>query len=222
MKRHLSADGADSRGIGFTPVLPVGNLRSSVTSWGRRGFSLIEMLVVMALMAILLTLVLQPLVTTFNFTNRAKRSVAVQDAARYAMEVMSREIADAMHVVVAEGDSEPFYYYPGGTPGEGEAVVVRGQGLINVYDNAGKPWGLPMAMIDIVLPHDSLGIEGGGVLQPLVAQHQTVNGSQHPMIVRYFIGLTRPDRRNAAGDPAWWNNIASRGNKPQNLYTLYR
>ena len=219
MKRYLSAD---SRRIRFTPVSTVGHLRSSVTSWGRRGFSLIEMLVVMALMAILMTLVLQPLVTTFNFTNRAKRSVEVQDAARYAMEVMSREIADAMHVVVADGDSEPFYYYPGGTPGEGQAVVVRGQGFINVYDNAGAKWDLPMAMLDIVLPHDSLGLEGGGVLQPLVAQHQTVNGAQHPMIVRYFIGLTRPEPLKAGSPPFWWNNMIGRQNRPQNLYTLYR
>jgi hypothetical protein len=186
------------------------------------------MLVVMAIMAILMGLVLQPLVTTFNFTNRAKRTVEVQDAARYAMEVMSREIADAMHVVVADGDSEPFYYYPGGTPGEGVAVVVRGQGFINAYDNAGnvnnggKPWQLPMAMIDLVLPHDSLGLEGGGVLQPLVAQHQTVNGAQHPMIVRYFIGLTRPERRDANGNPRWWNNVIGGGNRAQNFYTLYR
>jgi hypothetical protein len=180
------------------------------------------MLVVMAVAAILLGLIISPLVTTFNFTNRARRTVEVQDAARYAMEVMSREIADAMNVVVADGDYEPFYYYTGGSPNSGDAVVVRGQGYIGAYDDRGTAMQLPYGMVDIVLPHDSLGLEGGGVTQPLVLQYQTVNGTQHPIVVRYFVALTHPDKRLANGNPIWVNNITTRGNRPQNMYTLYR
>lgn len=180
------------------------------------------MLVVMAVAAILLGLVISPLITTFNFTNRARRTVEVQDAARYAMEVMSREIADAMNVVVGDGDYEPFLYYTGGSPNSGNAVVVRGMGYINAYDDHGTKMDLPNAMVDIVLPYDELGLQGGGLTQPLVLQYQTVNGSQHPIVVRYFVALTHPDKRDANGNVLWANNITSRGNRPQNMYTLYR
>lgn len=194
-------------------------LRTSVVRLSRRGFSLIEMLVVMAIAAILLGLVLTPLITTFNFTNRARRSVEVQDAARYAMEVMSRETADAMNVVVSDGDYEPFLYYPSGTPGQGTPVVVRGIGYINVYDNDGTQWKLPNAMVDLVLPHDALGYYNTGIQQPLLPQYQTVNGAQHPIIVRYFVGLIHPGRSNP---PKWRNNNVLRGGGAPNMYTLYR
>ncbi|HEY3268197.1 MAG TPA: prepilin-type N-terminal cleavage/methylation domain-containing protein [Armatimonadota bacterium] len=188
-----------------------------------RGFSLIELLVVLAVAAVLLGLVISPLASTFNFTNRARRSVEVQDAARYAMEVMSREIADAMGVVAATGDQEPFLYYPSGTPGQGDPVVVRGTGAISCYDENGIEHDLPNAMVDIVLPHDSLGLESSGsITQPLSMQHTTADdGTQHPIVVRYFVGLTHPD--SVTQYPKWQNNvIMPRHRGQQNMYTLYR
>lgn len=187
------------------------------------GFSLIEMLVVLAISAILLGLVITPLVTTFNFTNRARRSVQVQDAARYAMELTSREVADAMDLAVASGDYEPFLYYTGGSPGDGTGVVVRSQGYITAWDDQGAAHELPNAMIDLVLPYDELGLEGGGIQQPLIPQHITAaDGKQHPIVVRYFVGLTHPDRVNANGNPIWRNNAMTATRGQQNLYTLYR
>lgn len=188
-----------------------------------RGFSLIEMLVVLAISAILLGLVITPLVTTFNFTNRARRSVQVEDAARYAMELTSREVADAMELAVASGDYEPFTYYPSGTPGQGTGVVVRSQGYITAWDNAGVSYQLPNAMIDVLLPHDELGLEGGGIQQPMIPQHITApDGTQHPILVRYFVGLTHPNRVNASGNPIWRNNAMLPTRGQQNMYTLYR
>src|SRR5947207_2235182 len=104
------------------------------TTW-RRAFSLIEMLVVLAITTILLGLILIPLATTFNFTNRARKSVEVQDSARYAMELCSREVADATQAVVSDGDYFPFLFYKGGKPGSGEAIAVHGTGYVTAYDD---------------------------------------------------------------------------------------
>jgi hypothetical protein len=182
------------------------------------------MLVVLAISAILLGLIITPLVGTFNFTNRARATVQVQDAARYAMELSSREIADAMDLAVSSGDYEPFMYYTGGAPGEGDGVVVRSQGYVTAWDGAERSWELSNAMIDLVLPHDELGLEGGGIEQPLIPQHLTADdGKQHPVIVRYFVGLTNPVApAGGSGNPVWHNNVVTGIQRPQNLYTLYR
>jgi hypothetical protein len=139
------------------------------------------------------------------------------------MELCSREVADAMELAVSSGDYEPFMYYTGGSPGEGTGVVVRSQGYVGAWDPYGAPRELSNAMIDLVLPHDELGLEGGGIEQPLIPQHVTAgDGKQHPVIVRYFVGLTNPARVGADGNPVWHNNVVLGVNQNQNLYTLYR
>lgn len=204
----------------------------------RRGFSLIEMLVVLAITAVLMGLILVPISTSFNFTNRARRTVEVQDNARYAVEMISRELADATSVVMGPGDLFPFMYYKGGSPGSGEGVYVMGAGYVNAYDDRGNvdnfggfPWQLPNAIIDIILPHDTLGLEGGSVREPLTPQYRTADdGKEHPIIVRYFVGLTRPyDYNPDTGKPYWRNNsIIWRNssllkvNSRENKYTLFR
>lgn len=187
---------------------------------GIRGFSLIEMLVVLAVASILLGLVIMPLISTFNITNQARRGVEVQDAARYASELVSREVADSMGVAVSGGDALPFNYYTSGTPGRGDAVVARSAGFITAYDDAGSAWELRHALMDIVLPHDALGLAGGGIQQPLVPQYQRVDSTQHPVIVRYFVGLTHPS--GATFPPRWHNRAVTGTSRAQNLYTLYR
>lgn len=190
----------------------------------RPAFSLIELLVVLAISAILLGLVITPVVTTFNFTNRARRNVEVQDAARFGMEQVSREIADAMAVAVAAGDTLPFDFYAlTGEPGKGQPVVARSTGVIYAYARGGNRVELRHALIDLIVPHDTLGLEGGDVRQPLVPQYVEADGVQHPIIIRYFVGLTHPDRWDPAGHgPEWHNRVITGVSRPANLYTLYR
>ena len=107
-KRHFTTDSQRHEEQGSSLCL-----RAFVVQ-DNRGFSLIEMLVVLAITTILMGLILVPLVSTFNFTNRARRNVEVQDAARYAMELVSREVSDGMTAVVNPGDYFPFSVYVNG------------------------------------------------------------------------------------------------------------
>jgi len=90
------------------------------------------------------------------------------------------------------------------------------------YARAGNRTELRHAMIDLVLPHDALNFEGSGIRQPLVPQYVNANGVQHPIIVRYFVGLTHPDRFDGTGGPNWNNRVVTGLSRPPNLYTLYR
>jgi prepilin-type N-terminal cleavage/methylation domain-containing protein len=62
------------------------------------GFTLIELLIVIAITAILLGLLFGPLIQSFNFTNRVRAQGAAQDAARFGLERIRRELSQATFV----------------------------------------------------------------------------------------------------------------------------
>lgn len=64
----------------------------------KKGFTIIELLVVMAISVILMGLVLAPVVQSFQLTRRAQAMVDSQDAARTALQLISRELGQAMFV----------------------------------------------------------------------------------------------------------------------------
>lgn len=63
-----------------------------------RGFTLMELLVVMAISVILMYLVLAPVYKSFTLTRSAQAMVDSQDAARMALQGISRELGQAMYV----------------------------------------------------------------------------------------------------------------------------
>lgn len=75
----------------------------------RSGFSLTELLVVVAITVILMGLLLGPLAQTFNFTSRGRTMIAAQDNARTALQQISRELQDAM--VVYDGLPLNLWHY---------------------------------------------------------------------------------------------------------------
>src|SRR5438093_7675564 len=64
----------------------------------RRGFTLVEMLVVIAITIVLMGLLLGPLSQSFRLTARGRAMIAAQDNARGAMAQIVRELQDAMVV----------------------------------------------------------------------------------------------------------------------------
>ncbi len=97
-------------------------IRPRGTARGRAGFTLIEVLVVLAILVILFALLFAPMIASLDMVTLAQSRVTMQNAVRTAMEDMRREISNAM------------YIYP--TPG----LVLKGaDGLLGTGDDIRIP-----------------------------------------------------------------------------------
>ncbi|MGQ9696882.1 MAG: PilW family protein [Armatimonadota bacterium] len=193
----------------------------------RRGFTLVELLVVMAVSVILLGLLFVPMLSGFNFVRRGQLTAMAQENARLVMNQLQRELADALFVCVAAGDYSPVRYRDvrGSHP-------VRYDGYINVRDESGRAHRVYGAMVDFVPADDTLGLHGGKLMYPLGPQVKPVftkEGQEiHPVVVRYFVGLSRPYKEDARGrvTAANWVNPYERPMlmtaEPDNTYVLFR
>lgn len=65
---------------------------------GRAGFTLVEVLVVLAVMVIVFGLLFAPMISGLNLVSRGRRHVVMQDAVRLALEQMKRDLAEAVYV----------------------------------------------------------------------------------------------------------------------------
>jgi prepilin-type N-terminal cleavage/methylation domain-containing protein len=73
-------------------------LKPGVLRTVRRGFTLLELLIVMALTVILLGLIFGPLISSFNLTSRARTQIESQTAARDTMRLVTRLLSNAVFV----------------------------------------------------------------------------------------------------------------------------
>ncbi|MCD6359513.1 MAG: type II secretion system protein [Armatimonadetes bacterium] len=67
-------------------------------SRGQAGFTLVEVLVVLAILVILFSLLFAPMIASMDMVTLGQSRVRMQDAARTAMEQIRREIGNAMYV----------------------------------------------------------------------------------------------------------------------------
>jgi prepilin-type N-terminal cleavage/methylation domain-containing protein len=65
---------------------------------GRRGFTLVEVLVALAIMVVLFSLLFAPMMAGLDWVSTGKANVNLQNAARFAMEQIRRELGDAVFV----------------------------------------------------------------------------------------------------------------------------
>ncbi|MEN6355692.1 MAG: prepilin-type N-terminal cleavage/methylation domain-containing protein [Armatimonadota bacterium] len=98
-----------------------------------RGFTLIELLVVLAISMVLMGLVLYPVTQSFKMTRSAQAMVESQDAARFAMEQISRDLGEAMDIVEYD-NAQPL-----------QIPVLQSNSTVQYLD-------VPNAKIDFVLP----------------------------------------------------------------------
>ena len=199
----------------------------------RRAFTLIEILIVIALTAVLFALLIIPLVSALNYTRQAQLVTAAQDAARSTRERITRELSSA--VFVFDGTSHPFQVPAGTTPNPGDDRYTNFLDLQILDKNATKQVVAHAynAKLDFVLP--KLNDNGGtATVDPTtndpIAYTQSQNGSaiiSNPSLVfplaagttmvRCFVGLKNP--------AISYNNTRegkTNGTSSDNTYILFR
>ncbi|MCS6830538.1 MAG: type II secretion system protein [Armatimonadota bacterium] len=159
-------------------------------------FTLLELLVVMAITAIMLGLLLGPMLQSFNFTRRVQRVAQAQDTARHLMEVIAREIADAAYVFDNSRVINPLV-----TSNPVNDATLR----FDLTDQRGNlvTFYLPYTKIDFVLPERVT--TATGVIDPTDGSDYVPPGRRRgnppalPVlagrtVVRYFIARRDPSR----------------------------
>ena len=195
----------------------------------RKGFTMVEILVVVALTVLVMGLVFYPLTQSFSLTRNAEVRIRTQDDARFALSIISRDLADAMYVYDNTEDTIDFTV-PNSITGVSTTVPVR------------------YAKIDLVLPRmhgyctaDAVHVAGPREFPRHNAAFPTLDEAAptcpidgtalelrpvQPLtpdtkIVRYFIGLRDPNNVYTNG---YMKEKVYRltGNQQDNMFILYR
>jgi len=199
----------------------------------RRAFTLIELLTVMAISAILLSLIIIPLFQSFNLTRTAQAFSDAQENARVVTDRIAREIGGAVSVRNTGGLVNTTLNGAARQVPQ-HATVIRLPGL----DGGPRELVIPYAKLDLVLAAegDPTRVNGAyvnpitGAADPtLQAPRGQVNLPVGPgqTMVRYFVALRDPftpytnpylDLRKNNTNAYWIAPNAAR----DNLYLLYR
>ena len=148
-------------------------------------FTLVELLIVIALSALLLALLFAPIIQGFRLTNRAKALVQAQNATRFGLERMEREISQAAYVFDNSGSPIVIPLEPGGTinrQDNGAPIPVQSTHPLIAFGKIDLiPTEIAVNAGVALDPTTNTPIGGGNVRLP--------NAPSARRYVRYFIGL---------------------------------
>ncbi len=141
---------------------------------GRRGFTLVEVLVVLAILVILFALLFMPMMASLDMVTVGQSRVTMQTSVRTAMEQMRREVANAMYV------------YP--TPG----LMLKGSdGLLGTADDVRIP---NYSEVVFVNPQR----ENGALTEPLAPQ---TDAAGNIIATRYRVMKRDPGQAYGRANP---------------------
>ena len=209
-----------------------------------KGFTLIEILVVLALTIMVMGLIFGPLIQTFKITRQAETMIRAQDNARMALTQVSQDLSNAMYVYDNTRDSLSFPV----VDSSGDPTIV---GDLKTGGGSPDPGDQVLyAKVDLVLPrmrgyctvstlHTPGGIQRGNEAAPRCPEcgEPLQLKPIEPLvpdttIVRYFIGLKDPTHLDPS-DPTnynpYYNGFEEKKNhrlaeadRADNTYVLYR
>ncbi|MBS1706697.1 MAG: prepilin-type N-terminal cleavage/methylation domain-containing protein [Armatimonadetes bacterium] len=210
----------------------------------RRAFTIIELITVMAITAILLTIISVPLVQGYNLSKIGQGFAEAQDRARRVMDRVSRDISNAASVRDNSSFRGEISIYMPGANGAWERILLPYSKMDAMMPSAGEPLRGPGgALLNPNLlkdpngdPNDPNNWKEDPTLRTPVGQpvFPTASGAK---IVRYFVGLRHPLAVDGLGKlkldgsnnpiPGTYNNpydamFGRFGSGEDNLYVLYR
>lgn len=190
-------------------------------------FTLLELIVVIAITGIILTLLFAPLIQGFHLTARARAIAAAQDSARNGLAQMRRELSQAAYVFDDTGHPLVF-------PLQKDQTASDFRLPSNVVNGTTAPF-LPTVnytKIDMITAARLAPTAGqltdpttGNVFDPTtgaVGSNLRFPLAPGTHLVRYFIGLQR--NLDASGNPAYYSNPYEfwRTDDDFNPFILYR
>ncbi len=183
--------------VGTRGAGPLSTRLHAVGRKARHAFTLVELLVVVALTALLLALLFAPIIQGFKLTNKARALAEAQDASRFGMERIKRELAQAAYVfdnsntpvtLPLEDPTQPrSAQYPGLYPTDASDVVTTRPNIAFAkidFIAASNRAEDPNQAID---PTTNQPVGGAPVVLPV---------SPSRLYVRYFVGLRQNTRAN--------------------------
>ena len=196
----------------------------------RRAFTLIELLTVIAITAVLMTIIVLPVYQSFNLTRSAQAFADAQARARIVADKISREIGNATavrntNVLVS-------------TTLNGQNTQVAANSVIIVVPKLGSTTNPTAGNIEVVLPYVKLDLippaEGtpagpgtftnptNGFIDPTMQSPKgqpTLPGGPGMSLIRYFPGLHDP---TLAYNNPYDGILMARTGGRDNLFVLYR
>lgn len=191
----------------------------------RAGFTLVELLTVMALTVVLLGIIVVPLIQSFNITRAGQGFADAQNRARILIEQIVKEVGNAAYVRDNTGDAGAVIIdVPASAAAPNTFVRVR----------------LENARLDIVAPAqgDPTPAPGGGLINPDTGKVdptlRTPKGdinlpvTEGFRLIRYWVGLKEPIAGTFANPlPNPYNNpydgvLVRRSGAVDNLYVMWR
>ena len=193
----------------------------------RRAFTLIELLTVIAITAILLTIIVLPIIDSFNLLRAGQGWSEAQERARLLLDRISREVAKSAGM-----------RDPSGIGGQITVMVPPGPGS---FDTTPIPELLSYAKKDLYKAAEgepTLDASGQTVyIDPVTGKidptlrapkgQPLLPATAGPTLVRYFIALRNPFNLANPLGPATYNNpydglLMARNGSQDNLFVLYR